>query len=521
MDRIISKESMSVTTSTVASSIPVRVVVRVRPLIPLETETGAEECITVDDKSHSVFVSDRSFCFDSVFGSGCTQDFVYEESVRDLLNSSFSGYNTTIFAYGQTGSGKTYTMGTGVDDGLDEDNRGILPRMITDIFSKLDAETESCAAEGTCYEIYASFSFLLNVRNRFAEIYNEKVFDLLNNRNERLSIINNGDNVIVKGLSERRVYRSAEMFSILREGSESRRIGATEMNKQSSRSHAIFTITICKVSESEGTLRGKINFVDLAGSERLEKTKATGNRAQEGISINKSLSTLSKVIEALVTHASHIPYRESSLTRLLKDSLGGNAKTVMIACVSPADTNLSETVNTLRWADQARKIENKPTVNMDPTTAEILKLKKRISELEEIVSNYESGSSFGNPASPSEGKQRLLVLEDEVKRLRTALLKSESELKSCREDLSYLLEQKNTDKGFQELLDTKNKEIATLKRQSSYAVFAFRLFIDADALARDRFPHGNRNSYRSGSRSRSECGSRPRSRCRELLDRSR
>ena len=107
---------MSVTTSTVASSIPVRVVVRVRPLIPLETETGAEECVTVDDKSHSVFVSDRSFCFDSVFGSGCTQDFVYEESVRDLLNSSFSGYNTTIFAYGQTGSGKTYTMGTGVEE---------------------------------------------------------------------------------------------------------------------------------------------------------------------------------------------------------------------------------------------------------------------------------------------------------------------------------------------------------------------------------------------------------------------
>lgn len=514
MDRIISKESMSVTTSTVASSIPVRVVVRVRPLIPLETETGAEECVTVDDKSHSVFVSDRSFCFDSVFGSGCTQDFVYEESVRDLLNSSFSGYNTTIFAYGQTGSGKTYTMGTGVEeDGLDEDNRGILPRMITDIFGKLDAETESCAAEGTCYEIYASFSSLLNVRTRFAEIYNEKVFDLLNNRNERLSIINNGDNVIVKGLSERRVYRSAEMFSILREGSESRRIGATEMNKQSSRSHAIFTITICKVSESEGTLRGKINFVDLAGSERLEKTKATGNRAQEGISINKSLSTLSKVIEALVTHASHIPYRESSLTRLLKDSLGGNAKTVMIACVSPADTNLSETVNTLRWADQARKIENKPTVNMDPTTAEILKLKKRISELEEIVSNYESGSSFGNPASPSEGKQRLLVLEDEVKRLRTALLKSESELKSCREDLSYLLEQKNTDKGFQELLETKNKEIASLKRQSSYAVFAFRVCFDADALARYRFPRGNRNSHRSGYGSRSGC--------RELLDRSR
>ena len=457
---------MSGTTSLAADSIPVRVVVRIRPLIPLEIETGAEECVTVNDKSNSVFVSDRSFAFDFVFGTKCTQDFVYEESVRDLLNSSFAGYNTTIFAYGQTGSGKTYTMGTGADDGLDEDKRGILPRMIADIFNKLDADTEACAVEGTSYEIYASF----------AEIYNEKVFDLLNNRNESLSIINNGDNVIVKGLSERRVYRSADMFRLLREGSESRRIGATEMNKQSSRSHAIFTITICKVTASEGTLRGKLNFVDLAGSERLEKTKATGNRAQEGISINKSLSTLSKVIEALVTHASHIPYRESSLTRLLKDSLGGNAKTVMIACISPADTNLSETVNTLRWADQARKIENKPTVNMDPTTAEILKLKKRISDLEEIVSNYESGSSFTTAASPSEGKQRLLVLEDEVKRLRSALLKSESELKSVHDDLSFILEQKKGGDALQKLLEEKNKEIDRLKLQSSLSVVVYVVF---------------------------------------------
>ena len=148
---------MSGTTSLAADSIPVRVVVRIRPLIPLEIETGAEECVTVNDKSNSVFVSDRSFAFDFVFGTKCTQDFVYEESVRDLLNSSFAGYNTTIFAYGQTGSGKTYTMGTGADVGLDEDKRGILPRMIADIFNKLDADTEACAVEGTSYEIYASY----------------------------------------------------------------------------------------------------------------------------------------------------------------------------------------------------------------------------------------------------------------------------------------------------------------------------------------------------------------------------
>ena len=314
------------------------------------------------------------------------------------------------------------------------------------------------------------------MNSRFLEIYNEKVYDLLNVRNERLSVVDNGDNVIVRGLSERRVYRSSDLFSILREGSDCRSIGATEMNKQSSRSHAIFTITICKVSETEGTMRGKINFVDLAGSERLDKTKATGSRAQEGISINKSLSTLSKVIEALSTHQSHIPYRESSLTRILKDSLGGNAKTVMIACISPADSNHSETVNTLRWADQARKIQNKPVVNLDPTTAEILKLKQRIADLEEIVARYEgqavslspalsspllpssvnttttattttkntypntisllsSASSVSSASSQADSE----LLKREISRLRQTLLSRENQLQQVQQDLDYLL----------------------------------------------------------------------------------
>lgn len=309
--------------------------------------------------------------------------------------------------------------------------------------------------------------------SRFAEIYNEKVYDLLNHRNERLSIINNGDDVIVKGLSERRVsdnelcysqvYRVDDMMRILYEGSEGRSVGSTEMNKQSSRSHAIFTITICKVSEEVGVLRGKINFVDLAGSERLDKTKATGSRAQEGISINKSLSTLSKVIEALVTHQTHIPYRESSLTRLLKDSLGGNAKTVMIACVSPADTNCSETVNTLRWADQARKIQNKPTVNMDPTTAEILKLKHRIVELEEIIARKDSQQP--SCETPSKQHQNQMLLEKEVERLRESLLRTQSLYEQTKRDLDYFLSQRN-EQGFEALLQEKNEEIERLKMQS-------------------------------------------------------
>lgn len=137
-------------------SIPVKVVVRVRPLISLEKTTGAGECVTVDEKNGTVIVNDRAFVFDSVFGTKCTQDFVYSESVKDLLTSSFGGYNTTIFAYGQTGSGKTYTMGTGGENDAEEDNRGILPRMISDLYEQLDAEVERCAEEGYVYEIYAS-----------------------------------------------------------------------------------------------------------------------------------------------------------------------------------------------------------------------------------------------------------------------------------------------------------------------------------------------------------------------------
>ena len=266
------------------------------------------------------------------------------------------------------------------------------------------------------------------------------------------------------------------MIQVLSEGSESRRVGATEMNKQSSRSHAIFTITICKCSESEGILRGKINFVDLAGSERLDKTKATGSRAQEGISINKSLSTLSKVIEALVTHQSHIPYRESSLTRLLKDSLGGNAKTVMIACVSPADTNCSETVNTLRWADQARKIQNKPTVNVDPTTSEILKLKQRIIELEEIIA--QNDMKVVASETPVKQQQNLLLLEKEVDRLRNALLTSEEKYNQMKTDLDFLLEQKK-ENGYEELLNQKNQEIERLKQQTLQVFYCLEIILNS------------------------------------------
>ena len=304
------------------------------------------------------------------------------------------------------------------------------------------------------------------MNNRFLEIYNEKVFDLLNIGNERLSIVDSGSDVLVRGLSERRVYKQSDLYSILHEGSESRSIGATEMNQQSSRSHAIFTITICRVSETSGTIRGKLHFVDLAGSERLEKTKATGSRAAEGISINKSLSTLSKVIESLSTHQSHIPYRESSLTRLLKDSLGGNAKTLMLACVSPADSNLAETVNSLRWADQARQIRNRPVVNRDPATAEICKLRRRIAELEDVVAHF--------TAEPRESRGEGELQRREVERLRRALLATETELRGTRADLAAVLSRGK--EGVGELLREKETAIRQLRAQLTLQVGVWREF---------------------------------------------
>lgn len=265
------------------------------------------------------------------------------------------------------------------------------------------------------------------------------------------------------------MHNANDVYRLLALGCDNRSTGSTEMNKESSRSHAIFTITVCKKCTDEVTYRGKLNFVDLAGSERLNKTKATGSRAQEGISINKSLSTLSKVIEALVTHQLHIPYRESSLTRLLKDSLGGNARTVMIACVSPADSNCSETLSTLRWAGQARKIQNKPVVNMDPATAEILKLKQRVAELEEMLGTSERGSSLDG--SSVHQKQQVLLLENEVTRLRGTLLKTQGELDAAKRDLAFLMTQKKQE-GFDALLKEKNEEIARLKDRLALPVLS-------------------------------------------------
>nr|prf kinesin-related protein [Strongylocentrotus purpuratus] len=282
---------------------------------------------------------------------------LYDETFRSLVESVLQGFNGTIFAYGQTGTGKTFTM-EGVRS--NPELRGVIPNSFEHIFTHI-ARTQSQ-------------QFL--VRASYLEIYQEEIRDLLaKDQKKRLDLKERPDTgVYVKDLSSFVTKSVKEIEHVMTVGNNNRSVGSTNMNEHSSRSHAIFIITI-ECSElgvdGENHIRvGKLNLVDLAGSERQAKTGATGDRLKEATKINLSLSALGNVISALVDgKSSHIPYRDSKLTRLLQDSLGGNAKTVMVANMGPASYNFDETITTLRYANRAKNIKNKPKINEDPKDA--------------------------------------------------------------------------------------------------------------------------------------------------------
>eukprot|EP00118_Oscarella_pearsei_P023233 m.274919 g.274919 ORF g.274919 m.274919 type:complete len:714 (+) comp40592_c0_seq1:491-2632(+) len=366
----------------------VRVAVRCRPLSEMEIGQGHEivvDCnslqgtVTIkqsEDKRHD---QNKAFTFDTVFGPDSKQTDVYNATARPIVDFVLEGYNGTIFAYGQTGTGKTFTM---------EGNRsvpelaGIIPNSFAHVFSHIGK------SEGDA-------TFL--VRCSYLQIYNEEVRDLLDkNHKTKKEVKERPDiGVYVKDLLSFVVKNMEDMEKIMTIGNKNRAVGSTNMNAHSSRSHAIFTVAIeCSVigADRKPHLRmGKLHLVDLAGSERQSKTGATGQRLKEATKINLSLSTLGNVISALVDGKStHIPYRNSSLTRLLQDSLGGNAKTVMIANIGPAGYNYEETISTLRYANRAKNIKNKAKINEDPKDAllrqyqkEIELLKKQLEEDEE------------------------------------------------------------------------------------------------------------------------------------------
>ncbi|GAB0092806.1 Kinesin-like protein [Sergentomyia squamirostris] len=350
----------------------VKVAVRVRPQNGQEVAKGCRMVIEKEPTLPQLSVSGgRSYTFNHVFMPEDDQKFVYNEAIRDIIDKLFEGYNVTILAYGQTSSGKTYTMGT-TYDGEDDETCGIIPRAMTDIFSRIDE------LKGQGYTFTVSCTFL--------ELYQEDLYDLLSEKpreGNTLDIREVNSNIVIPGVTEISVQTARETTNCLMRGSAGRAVGATAMNATSSRSHAIFSLKIEFVHNKE-TMTAKFHLVDLAGSERASKTKATGERFKEGVKINQGLLCLGNVISALgsgSTQGNYVCYRDSKLTRLLQGSLGGNSVTLMIACVSPADYNLDETVSTLRYANRAKKIKNKPVVNRDPNVAEIMELKQIIQQL--------------------------------------------------------------------------------------------------------------------------------------------
>ncbi|XP_037542008.1 kinesin-like protein KIF13B [Nematolebias whitei] len=312
------------------------------------------------------------------------QDVVFQCLGESLLNNAFMGYNACIFAYGQTGSGKSYTMMGSAEQ------PGLIPRLCSSLFNRTVQEVR----EGETFTVEVSYM----------EIYNEKVRDLLDPKGSRRALRVREHNVLgpyVDGLSRLAVTSYKDIESLMSEGNKSRTVAATNMNEESSRSHAVFNIILTHTlrdmkSGTSGEKVSKLSLVDLAGSERAAKTGAAGERLKEGSNINKSLSTLGLVISALADQGAgqnkskFVPYRDSVLTWLLKDSLGGNSRTAMVATISPAADNYDETLSTLRYADRAKNIVNHAVVNEDPNARIIRELREEVEKLKEQLTEAES-----------------------------------------------------------------------------------------------------------------------------------
>ncbi|KAK7263173.1 hypothetical protein RJT34_30758 [Clitoria ternatea] len=410
----------------------VKVALHIRPLIADERQQGCIECVSVPPAKPQVQIGSHTFTFDHVYGNGGSPSAdMFQECVAPLVDGLFQGYNATVLAYGQTGSGKTYTMGTGYGDNC---RTGLIPQVMNALFNKIET-----LKHHTEFQLHVSF----------IEILKEEVRDLLDMVSMGKSEISNSNGhsgkvtvpgkspiqiretsngvITLAGTTEVAVSTLQEMAAYLEQGSLSRATGSTNMNHQSSRSHAIFTITLEQMRKlhsfstisdtsdedmGEEYLSAKLHLVDLAGSERAKRTGSDGLRLKEGIHINKGLLALGNVISALGDEKKrkegvHVPYRDSKLTRLLQDSLGGNSKTVMIACISPADVNAEETLNTLKYANRARNIQNKPVVNRDLISSEMQQMRHQLKYLQ-----AELCSRVGAPADEVRVlKERIAWLE--------------------------------------------------------------------------------------------------------------
>lgn len=358
----------------------VKVIARFRP--------DESQNIVSFDGNDTCHVASSSFTFDRVFDTESQQSDVFEYCLKETVDDLLNGYNGTVFAYGQTGSGKTYTMMGDIDHVT---NRGAIPRMVDQIFEQIFASSQD-------------IEYMVKVS--YMEIYMEKIRDLLHPEHDNLPIHEDkARGVFVKGLSEEYVSNAAEVHAVMRQGSLSRVVAATNMNQESSRSHSIFSIAVSQKNVASGAQKtGQLFLVDLAGSEKVGKTGASGQTLEEAKKINKSLSALGLVINSLTDGSTHIPYRDSKLTRILQESLGGNSRTSLIINCSPTAFNEAETISTLRFGVRAKSIKNRAKINAELSALELRRILKKcqikidsqsgyIGRLEEEVGLWRRGES--------------------------------------------------------------------------------------------------------------------------------
>ena len=435
----------------------VKVFCRIRPENEKEHSSGLGLCleptsenslkITIDNLSINTGLkenynekSSQDFTFDKVFPSDTTQSTIFEKVAKPLITAAFEGINGTLFCYGQTSSGKTYTMeGIPTDDIL----MGIIPRMMQLIFDKISSGSQDIE---------------FSVKCQYYQIYNEKIQDLLDTRKTDLAIREDKNKGIwVEDCTEEYVESEQEMFNFFQNGAANRAVASTKMNALSSRSHSLFAVIIYQrniITESSKT--GKIYFVDLAGSEKMAKAGIEGNaQLKEAQNINKSIMTLGMVINALTKGAKHVPYRDSKLTRVLQESLGGNSLTNLIINCSPSMINQAESLSTLRFGQRAKLIKNKVVANTQQSVKELMmKLKQaeeKIKALEEII-----GAGNGGATTDDDKNKKKCP---ECKKLINQINYLTIQNNNCQQDNEYLQKDKE---DLQEEIKNKNKELLIL-----------------------------------------------------------
>eukprot|EP00698_Gefionella_okellyi_P012727 TRINITY_DN3445_c0_g2_i1.p1 TRINITY_DN3445_c0_g2~~TRINITY_DN3445_c0_g2_i1.p1 ORF type:complete len:1035 (+),score=285.48 TRINITY_DN3445_c0_g2_i1:57-3161(+) len=422
----------------------VKVICRVRPPNKLELASGGVNCVTLIDQQNvavKVQDSENKFCFDRVFAKDTPQQEIYDFGAKDTISDVLQGYNGTVFAYGQTGSGKTHTM---EGDIFDPVGRGLIPRMVSALFEGVEKADENVE---------------FTVKVSMIEIYLEKIRDLLNPSHDNLAVHEDKvRGVWVQGATEEYVGCEEDVWDLLRRGQSNRAIAATRMNEGSSRSHSLFICTITQKNTKDLSVKtGKLFLVDLAGSEKVGKTGAEGQQLEEAKNINKSLSALGNVINALTDGKStHVPYRDSKLTRILQDSLGGNSRTTLVITCSPSSYNDAETLGTMRFGMRAKTIKNKPKINRELSVAElklqintnekeIERLKGKIVLLEGEVKLLRSGGvSVGGGEGGGDASGLVAKYQQRNDELQAKVTEQEEQLKTSTERLEELQEMQDT-----------------------------------------------------------------------------